>query len=86
MEGKTDKYGNIDNGDYEKILLHYAKSALCCVASSHSLKDILSSVNSRTYYVPTGVDIQKFHNDSPKKDDGTITFCWTGVVWGGCHI
>lgn len=82
MQGKTDKYGNINDADYERILLHYAKSALCCIASSHLLKEILSSVNEKTYYLPTGVDILKFNNNSNKKDDGTITFCWTGVVWG----
>jgi len=82
IPARSDSYGNIAPEDYNKVLMKYAGEALGCVVSSHSLLDIMSKVNDRTFYVPTGVDDEKFNNNSTKKDGNTITFSWTGIVWG----
>lgn len=78
----SDKFGNINSSDYEKILKNIASNALACVASSNTLKDSLSKFSKKVYYIPTGVDENKFR----KKDNNTrkekIRFCWVGIVWG----
>ncbi|OGL42559.1 MAG: hypothetical protein A2149_07305 [Candidatus Schekmanbacteria bacterium RBG_16_38_11] len=77
----TDKFGNIIESDYEIILKDIASKAVACVVSSHALKESLSKFSEKVYYVPTGVDENKFRKKETKKNT-KVRFCWLGIVWG----
>jgi len=77
----SDKFGNIYPSDYEEILKEIASKAVACITSSHALKESLSKFSEKVYYIPTGVDENKFKKrDSNLRDK--IRFCWVGIVWG----
>ena len=76
-----DKFGNVIESDYEIILKETASKAAACIVSSHALKESLSKYSEKVYYVPTGVDENKFRKKETKKNN-KVRFCWLGIVWG----
>ncbi|OGL42558.1 MAG: hypothetical protein A2042_04215 [Candidatus Schekmanbacteria bacterium GWA2_38_11] len=67
--------------DAEEITKTIAKSAAACIASSRYLEKFLLQCNEKTFYIPTGVKLEKFRRSSPRSSD-SINFVWTGLVWG----
>jgi len=57
----------------------FAGGSLFCIAASLYLKDYLSQFNKKVYYLPTGVDIEKFALQSYKEKKDFI-FSWHGSV------
>ena len=59
-----------------------ASDASACVASSKFLYDYLSQYNKNVFYIPTGVDAERFKRKRERKDTGEIKMIWTGNIWG----
>jgi len=69
------------SNDPDKITRTLASEALCCVASSRYLEKYLKESNPNVFYIPTGVNLNRFKKKSVKKED-TVKFVWTGQIWG----
>ncbi len=78
----SDRFGNINPSDYGNILKDVAANSIACIAASHSLKDSLSKFSKKVYYIPTGVDENKFARTATDTKNKKFRFCWTGIVWG----
>lgn len=57
-----------------------AKHAWFCIGASKFLADYLSEFNKNTYYIPSGVDTEKFKPTNVKKDNSKIIFSWIGTM------
>lgn len=57
----------------------FAKESRLCVAASGYLRDYLSRFNRKVYYIPTGVDTNKF-KPSPCKEKEDFIFSWHGSI------
>lgn len=67
--------------DFAEITREVAKNAVGCIAASRFLFEYLKKINPLTFYIPTGVDTEKFFPLSKKNSD-KIVFMWTGIIWG----
>ncbi len=57
----------------------FAKNSIFCIAASSYLRDYLLQFNKEVYYLPSGVDINKFR-PSPYKEKREFIFSWHGSV------
>lgn len=57
----------------------FAKKSKFCIAGSLYLKDYLSQFKKEVYYLPTGVDVNKF-KPSLHKEKKELTFSWHGSI------
>ncbi|MBP7652288.1 radical SAM protein [Candidatus Dependentiae bacterium] len=71
------------SGNISKITENIAKRAELCIVSSNYLLNIFKEFNEKTFYIPTGVDTDKFKISSNRKfNDEKNIFVWNGMVWG----
>ncbi|MBL7069181.1 MAG: glycosyltransferase [Candidatus Omnitrophica bacterium] len=63
----------------ETLTRFTAKRSKLCIAASRYLKDYLSRFNKNVYYIPTGIDLDKFKLRGSKKR-GHLIFSWHGSV------
>lgn len=67
---------------WDEITFRMARRAICCVAASHALRDLLSAHHPRVYLIHTGVDTDVFRpHPAPRATDGPV-FLWNGILWG----
>ncbi|MCF7907313.1 MAG: glycosyltransferase [Candidatus Omnitrophica bacterium] len=57
----------------------FAKNSMFCIAASNYLRDYLLQFNKKVYYLPTGVDTDKFKSLG-RKDKKDFIFSWHGSV------
>ena len=65
----------------EEVTKNIAKKATACIASSRYLQEYLSQSNTNTFYLPTGVNIERFKRISTNSSN-SVNFIWTGLIWG----
>lgn len=66
----------LSNWIFKKI----TKNASICIAASNSLKDFLSKYHKHVFYIPTGVDLNKFQNKNKLRNHKKLRFVWTGFL------
>ncbi|MDR3449163.1 MAG: glycosyltransferase family 4 protein [Alphaproteobacteria bacterium] len=78
----------IDDFHPRHVLQHFAEKADCCIASSHSLHEMLHAFNPQTHLVYTVVDTEIFDYGLRAKavpidgiDPGKVNLIWPGSVW-----
>lgn len=64
----------------EFLTRRLAKQAVCCLGASRFLVEYLSQFNKKTYYIPSGVDTEKFKPKEINKDNSKIIFSWIGTI------
>jgi len=71
--------GFIPKSKAECLLRLFAKNSVFCIAASHYLRDYLLQFSKKVYYIPTGVDLERFKpaEIKPKED---FIFSWHGSV------
>jgi glycosyltransferase involved in cell wall biosynthesis len=72
-------------GFYPSSKAHYftrtiARRSVFCIAASRFLEDFLKDFNSKTYYLPSGVDTEVFKPLPYNSDNGKIVFSWIGTL------
>jgi len=70
------------SNNINKITADIAKCAKACMVSSNHLNNIFLEFNKNTFYIPTGVDTDKFKPTGKKNENRPFTFLWNGKVWG----
>ncbi|HPG29307.1 MAG TPA: radical SAM protein [bacterium] len=70
------------SSDIWNITRNIAKAASLCVVSSNYLFDIFKNFNEKTFYIPTGVDTEKFKPCASKKKSDKTIYIWNGMAWG----
>jgi len=71
------------SNDIWKITENIAKISKACIISSNYLVNIFKKFNDKTFYIPTGVDTDKFYINQPRNlPTDKIIFLWNGMVWG----
>ncbi|MFC1710016.1 glycosyltransferase, partial [Candidatus Omnitrophota bacterium] len=72
-------FGVFPKSKAEHLTRIFASKCIFCIASSLFLRDYLSRFNKKVYYLPTGVDMEKF-SPSAFKENVDFTFSWHGSV------
>lgn len=65
----------------ETATRNIARKASACIAASRYLQDYLSQSNSNVFYLPTGVNTERFKRISHNSTN-SVNFIWTGLIWG----
>ena len=72
-------YGIYPRSKAEYLTRKIAGNSKFCIASSRYLENYLKKYNKKVYYLPTGVDLNKFFKTFPKEKDDFI-FSWHGSI------
>lgn len=59
---------------------HIARRSVFCVAASRFLEQFLASFNRTVYYIPTGVDADRFRPSLNRTREGRFVFSWVGTL------
>ncbi|MEI8012570.1 MAG: glycosyltransferase family 4 protein [Candidatus Omnitrophota bacterium] len=73
-------FGFYPSSKMEYLTRCVARKAVICLAASHYLQVYLKQFNPRVYYLPTGVDTQKFFPVGGK-DRRELVFSWIGTAY-----
>jgi len=73
-------FGIFPSSKAEFLTRKLAKRALFCIGASRFLVEYLSQFNKNTYYIPSGVDTEKFKPKKIEKDNSKIVFSWIGTM------
>ncbi|OGL50270.1 MAG: hypothetical protein A3H37_00765 [Candidatus Schekmanbacteria bacterium RIFCSPLOWO2_02_FULL_38_14] len=67
--------------DSETVTRNFAQKASACIAASRHLQEYLSQYNNNVFYLPTGVNTERFKRISHNSTN-SVNFIWTGLIWG----
>jgi glycosyltransferase involved in cell wall biosynthesis len=72
--------GIIPKSKAEYFTRLFAKNSVFCIAASLHLRDYLLNFNRKVYYLPTGVDTEKFKPSSDSDNKENLVFSWHGSI------
>ncbi len=72
-------FGVFPKSKAEYLTRLFAKKSVFCIAASSYLREYLLQFNRKVYYLPTGVDTDKFR-PAPGKEKKDFIFSWHGSV------
>ncbi|MCM8784125.1 MAG: glycosyltransferase family 4 protein [Candidatus Omnitrophica bacterium] len=73
-------FGILPSSKAEFLTRRLAKTASLCIGASRFLVNYLIQFNKKTYYIPSGVNTEKFKPQEVNRDNSKIIFSWIGTM------